>query len=48
VENRLGWLDMAAVLARADKAARDKALSQPPDHRRPSSNGEKTATDERR
>jgi hypothetical protein len=46
MENRPGWLDMAAVLARADKAARDKGLSPPHDCRHPSSNGEKTATDE--
>jgi hypothetical protein len=48
IENRLGWLDCAAVLARAEKAARDKALSPPHNRRRPSSNGEKTAIDERR
>jgi hypothetical protein len=48
VENRLGWLDCAGVMARADKAARDKALSPPQDRRCPSSNGEKTATHERR
>ena len=47
MENRMGWLDCAAVIARADKAARDKGLSPPHDRRRPSSNGEKTATDER-
>jgi hypothetical protein len=46
IENRLGWLDCAAVLARADKAARDKALSPPHNRRRPSSNGKKPATDE--
>jgi hypothetical protein len=46
MENRTGWLDWAAITARADKAARDKALGGPPDRGRPSSNGEKTATDE--
>jgi hypothetical protein len=46
MENRFGWPDWAALMARVDKAARDKALSHPPDCRRPSSNGEKTAADE--